>query len=408
MTLSVAIHDMDDILVPAVTLTDTFERSIQEVLNDAGSGTFSVLESHPDLAELTFGRLAMITDSIAATRFGVLIESQERVILEREGLQTRVVRISGRLLPALLEGAVVEPEGGAALHNKTDTRYFNFASPYLDDSGWASAVETPLHYEDPAGNPFGPLPPRNPQGWPDDTAMWIWDRDSGYNGVPPGTVWFRHSFTVGSPFSGGLWVAADDAFEVWLDGQPQFSEGFDTGYLGRGRMQPVSLSAGDHLLAVRAENLNSLKAGLLVSLVELDADGDVVSVITNSSDAWVQVGYTDPPGFTAGEVLDILIYYEAQNGRGGLAGLDTTFGASVTSDSESWPVVPEIALKVGDDYLTVLRQLVPAYIDFKVSLFDEDPTIYLEAYAAGSLGVASGVEYEAGISLAALRVDGEG
>lgn len=116
----------------------------------------------------------------------------------------------------------------------------------------------------------------------DDSALWIWDRDS-RSGAPTGDTYFRKRFTVASLTTARLVVRADDMAEIYLDGQklnvsPSASQASEI---------QVSLSPGEHVIAAKATNTSG-PAGLVLTLV--DGNG---ATIVHTDGTWKVLGYQE-------------------------------------------------------------------------------------------------------------------
>lgn len=102
--------------------------------------------------------------------------------------------------------------------------------------------------------------------------------------------------------------------------------------------------------------------GLLVAVYASTGDG-LGQQLSVSNASWKCLAYpANEPGMTPGEVLGILLV-EAQN-RGALEGLVWTFHPTTDSAGRPWRRVGDISTRVGDDLLTVIRQLGQTYVEF--------------------------------------------
>lgn len=374
-----------------VDLPDSFARRWQDPLNDTGTGKLNLQNDDTALASIPYSAVLRFLDG-GQPRFASLVERKERVSKTQEEEVECVTTISGRGTLAVFEEGIVEPPLGADRTIFADTVHYNFALPAYDDSGWSAAVVNP-------NADYG-----EPDAWPDSTALWIADRVGSTfdptNGPPLGDMYGRKSFTVAGRTVAELWGAADDAYEVWLDGQHQFDEAFDVGYLGQSRLQMVELDAGTHYLAVRFRNMFPNRSGLRMSLLKVDPQTGATTgtILAKTDTSWKCLGYpATAPGFTPGEVIRLLV--EAAQDRGALTGVTLNFDDDDDSAGDPWPVTADISVQVGDDLLTVLRQLCESYVDLRMS-----PTsLELSAYA--TRGESTAVEYDIG-ALTGLHHEG--
>lgn len=373
------------------TLPDSHGRGWQDTLNDTGSGSLTLQNDDPALALVPYG--AVLNFAIdGTTRFSSLVEQKTRVSISQDEEVGEVTTLAGRGTAAIMEEAVVDqPSTAGIVAAFSDNRVFNFASLDLNTTGWTAAVATGLG--------------GRPEGWCDPGAVWIWDRNLVSVNAPGGDVYFRRLFNVAAQVDVEVWAAADDAYDLWLDGAPLLHGG--PVYLGQAaKAGPLTLRAGTHLLAVRVHNANDLKAGLRVSVFTLNTTGgqegvtvdSVSGVPVNTSAGWVILPYPlyggpgsdpKPPGLTAGRILQLLVT-EAQ-ARGALTGVTLGFTATADSAGVAWPVTSDISLAIGVDLLSVLRQLTEGYIDFRMSQSGLTLNAYVNAGSASASVLARAV-----------------
>jgi hypothetical protein len=387
VTLSVAIHELDDLVTPVAELDDTFDRSVTMKVNDAGSGSFSMHLDDPQLAAIDFGRIAMFTHSDSGQRIGVRIEHQQRGVLRENGEFEQTAVISGRGLAALLEGARTYPEGGVDQPQPYHTRLYSFANPAFVPVGWVNAVLTT--------NPYVP------EGWPDPAiGPYIFGENATVSAAPAGPTWLLRTFTVGAEVEATVFASADNWGPLYLDGVPIMEMGaYQSSGYRRTFETDVLLGVGDHVLGARVFNKGSDNhGGLRLAMVESD---DPSTVIVQSDTSWLSLE-GGSPGMNPGEVL-VSWLTEAQ-ARGALPGWTRTFDGDLDSAGNPWAAQREIPIPVGDEGLTVCRSMSSAYIDWRVELDD----LVLHAYVKGGMGAASGVSFVAADSITDLGAEGEG
>lgn len=113
-------------------------------------------------------------------------------------------------------------------------------------------------------------------------AEWIWTPEQKKESVPEGTVYFRKSFQLTAPTAGQITIAADDLYEVFVNGRRigagELAKNLDeydiTRYLQRGR----------NTVAIKVTN-RSGNTGALAARVLVQQDGKWRSYSTDSS--WV-------------------------------------------------------------------------------------------------------------------------
>lgn len=374
----VRVMDRDDPLVEVALLEERAPgAAFQDVLNQPGTGRVVVQNDDPDLGAARYGDLLRF-DVDGLARFLAIAEKRTTTAIARDEEAGQATEISGRGILARWARAVVYPEGGTERFPYGDTRVFNYASPALDDSGWATPVRTTI-----------PVYNRYPNSWPDPDAVFLWDRSNAEEGTPAGDVYFRHHFTVAAAINADVWVDADDEYDLWLDGIPILSDRFSPDTGGQADKTTVILSAGDHLLAAKVRNLNDLKGGLIVSVLQLDDTGTPSTVVTNSAaDGWKMVAYPPaPPGFTPATVIRLLL--EEAQARGGLPGTTLGFTDNTDSNGDAWPEPADLAFPVGTTLLEVLTQIAETHLELRAS-----PSTYrLDAYL--TRGAATDVTFHA-------------
>lgn len=357
-------------------LENSHSRSWQDQLNDCGSGQITLDNDDPDVDACALDTIIRF-DLDGEPAFAFLVEKKVRYSIHDEEEISEVTEIKGRGTLAIWDRIVVYPEAPLDWQPFADDRLFSFASIAFDDSGWAPTVETAGEFV-------------YPDDWPDPAAAFIWDRDLLGVGVyaPAGPVYFRKAFTTVVDQMVELRAAADDAFDAYVDGVRLLSDGpYAT---GRSQSVQFRLSPGDHLLAVRANNANALKAWLLLTLMVANSDGTLGAVVVDTDDTWLCDAYpATPPGFTAGAIIRTL-FDEAQ-ARGAIPDVTLGFTDTLDSDGVAWPDAPDVAFRVGLDGLSALRQLAETYVD----IVHTPDALHLNAYVAGGRGAGTAVALHA-------------
>lgn len=381
-------------------LDQSHHRSWQDVLSDTGSAAVTLDADDPDVSSCGLRSILRFDLDDVSCFAGVITRRVHHTVAQGEE-HDQVVELSGPGTMALWRDLVVYPEADLGWKPFGDDRWMDYTSRAYDSSSWAAPVET-LDDSTSAGAPnvFADM-----VGWPDYGAQWIWDRDvsGAYDPAnplatplaPAGDVYFRHVFTTTDEQLVQIFAGADDAYDLFLDGVRLLTDG--PIYAGQSQRVQIVLSAGDHLLAVKATNSNALKAGLRVTVMTVNPDTTPGTVLAQSSDGWVCLGYpSDPPGMTPGQIIRVLLE-EAQT-RGALPDMTLGFDDDDDSDGTPWPIAPDVALRVGLDGLSMLRQLAETYIDCAMAP-DEHR---LDAWVKGDKGGASGVTLTPGSNLGEL------
>jgi len=380
----------------------------EDPANAYGSAVVTIDGADPAVALLDEGQLIehRLYGQLA---FVSVVEQWEIRQIEQGEEVDELCVISGRSHLSLLELAVVYPllfgtgPGGSV----TIDRAFNWASADFDDSSWVAATELERQ-----GDGVGPQPTfcgsfgANPRGWPDPDSYWIWSQP--YEGnvpgcqvyMPTGTSYFRHDFTVAEPVVARIYVGADNAFEAWLDGmlvyrsEPQPYEAWPTP-----RHFDVALAAGNHTIGIAGTNyvvdfvVGNL-AGIIAAAFEIDPtsnEPDLGELIFRTDDSWLALNYPpSPPGFTPGAVIRLVV--EEAQARGGLVPVTFSFDDSVDSAGQPWPIVTNIATRIGTDVGTfVVSELGETYVDVRM----EPGGYVLDAWVKGTQGETTSVQLDA-------------
>jgi hypothetical protein len=388
------------------TLPNATGHRWQEVLDDCGSWSLELPVGDSALASAIYGTVVrfLVDDDPA---FAGLVEQRElRIVAQGEEVD-EVVVLSGRGLLALWEQAVVYPKGGVDKRPSSDVRPFNWCFPenpfFLQ---WPfvyirhSKIATRINFDPPLYEPWFP-----PKGWPaPDTSAWMWTKNYG-NRTPSGKCYFIYVYNAPSDMDLVIYLAADNRATLFVDGivcmeteqYPAFN--FEECY-----RTVVPITAGRHAIGVEAEVYSQTSNGLYRGMVavsghRLPTDGSALSTATSvfkSDSTWQALDYpTTIPGYTAGGVVYELLLEALA--RGALTGWTLSFDNITDSAGEPWPWMLEEVFQMGQDYLSVLRQLGEAYMDVTV-----DPVgLKLNAYIRNGSGT-SAATYVAGSNLTEL------
>ena len=394
------------------TLTEDFDRSWQDVLNDVGSGQVSLLVGSSDLAMLTPRRIVRCRLG-GVDRFAWVVGGVVDAAPVDAGEESReVVRKTGLGVASLCSKIKVFPEVPLGVATSATYRYFNFASFDYDHTSWTAAVEikqqstVDLIYMLSDGVTPGP------EGWKDGGAFWIWS-SAATGGSPPmpvGSSYFRKIFTLAAETTVAVLISADDGYRVFLDGDLLGEE--TTAFMwGETRRHDATLGAGDHIIAIEGINANRASAAtniaaVICTVVETDGDGSIPdnpTVITHTDDTWKALDYpAEAPTMTPGQIINIIL--GEAHARGRMTHLNQNTTAALDSNGNAWADTVDIGVPVGEtSLLDVLKLLADQdIIDFQVT-----PSLMLEAFNAGTMGAASGVTLARGTNLLDWRVSGE-
>lgn len=376
------------------TLPYAFDHQWQETLNDAGSWSLKMPVDDTAGADATYGRcIRFLVDGQPA--FTGTVETRERVTVAGDEEYGQVLTLSGRGLAARWEDAIVYPLGGVDARPASDVRPVNWcysANPFYGSWPYVHVVHSDIVTKT-STNPLALTPGPPPKGWPAPVeCSWIWS--SNYGSVAPaGKSVFIYVYNAATAQNLQLWLTASHRATLYVDGIVVL-ETPDAPYEAwfEAYRTTVPLTAGYHAIGVEAEMYASpvsgnKKAMIAVSAHKLPTDGSPLSASTSvfkTDSTWQCLDRpTVVPGQTAGGLLQVLLL-EAID-RGGLPSWTLSFDNAVDSAGEPWPAMSEELLQIGQDYLSVLRQLVDAgYIDFTVDAVGQT----LNAYVPGATSTA--------------------
>lgn len=388
------------------TLPYATDHRWQETLNDCGSWSLQLGIDDAALSSATYGTVVRFLVDGDPAFAGVVEQRELRIVAQGEEVD-EVIVLSGRGLLALWEQAVVYPKGGVNKKPSSDVRPFNWCfseNPYFLSWPYVyvrhSAIATRIGVDPPTYEPWYP-----PKGWPSpSSACWMWSKNYG-NVTPSGKCYFIYVYYASTDQDVAIYLAADNRATLFVDGivcleteqYPAFN--FEECY-----RTVVPLTAGYHAIGVEAEvyptSPNGLYRGMVaVSGHKMPTDGSPLSTSTSvfkSDSTWQCLDYpTTIPGYTAGGVLYELLLEALA--RGALTGWTLSFDNLRDSAGEPWPWMLEEVFTIGQDYLSVIRQLGEAYFDITV-----DPVaLKLNAYVRNGSNPTTAT-YTAGTNLTEL------
>jgi hypothetical protein len=384
VTTSLRVYDRaNETLLATLDTTDTngltrapLDVKAQDKLNEAGTGSVTVMADHPAAPVLLGGNVVRFYENETCVWAFTIISSQ---VVEVGEESERQLKVSGVGLLGRWTEALVEPWNANEGRPVSLDRVWNWASPQLDTSGWQDTVYTQTW----ANSQWARLP----EAWPKATPAteWIWSRVES-NVQPVGWSLFRYTRSFASPVTVAIYVAANSTFEVWIDGvlldrepnrQPD-----RTGY-EKSRRYVVPVSVGVHDFAFGVENWGGSEsdnpAGLAASVWAVRGDelDDLLFTSRNDDSDWLCEDYPNPyPGWTPIEILSMCLT-EAQ-ARGELVGW------SIDDNGETYPEIEEFAARVGRPLGTVIDALTATYVDVEV-----DPTDLLLRVWPKDVGVGT-------------------
>lgn len=225
-------------------LPDSIARQFQDQLNDAGSGSITLINGDEALSDIKLGDLVQFL-FYGQVVFTMVIEQIEEHIIDPEEESGEVTNLSGRGINTILEWGLVYPARGPYTLPIEQDRLFNWTSPQYDDRGW---LPPKVLARD--ANPYWADSFQDIFGFP------IWADRPDCDGLfaPPGTVYFRRTFEVPLGINQlHLAYVADNIVNLYLDGQP--IGGVESGPPFHPATVDIDVSAGTHYLAAECVNV---------------------------------------------------------------------------------------------------------------------------------------------------------
>lgn len=240
--------------------------SWQHQAGEDGGGR-ATLNGDVDAALLAERVIVRVNDG-TADRFAFVPTTKLRRQVEGE----TEVELSGPGVRWLLHAAQVLQEDTSDCAEPASARWFGWMSGDYDDSAWDTPVSFGTHLS-------GPFVSARPEGWVDPFAEYIWTDEGAFafGASPPGDVYFRKQFTTATEQDVVICAAADDEFQLFLDGTEIMSTlGGGPYQWERFQQRPIKLCAGTHTLAILGRNLERPLANLnygwvLASLVPMNS-----------------------------------------------------------------------------------------------------------------------------------------
>ena len=420
---------IDDI-APDVELNELLERpyavSWTRQRREPGLASFSLLWNDPQVAKIRQRtRIALVHRSGTVLFSGRVSTIDDDQVELADGLRAAVTyTLEGDLADAAT--VRVRPWSPVVNASRLDlaarpvetTRRIGWRDPIIDDilgSGldgvtWSAATELFL-----ASSQLGPPDGRSghPVGFPQD-AWWIWSEPIGGDGThPQGDRWFHRDFNV-SPSAQGIvvYVAGDDAYDVWLDGiniAATANNDADDAFLKTKRViinRTGAEMGPNHHLIVRALNEGPGTFGDIGGFLCVIREKGTGTLITATSSAW-ECCVTEPGvPVTAGllSMWDEVADRDVANGElSATSYLNWDITNSTGSDGLPVPLVPDAPIPEGSSFGEVLSNLADVWIDYDVPPTLGPPSLKVVA-AAGVPVVGGGTGVGLG-STTTLRIE---
>lgn len=368
-TLELHVYKYDNPTVLIDILPRRTSLSILEELKNSGGGSFTIQVDDPKLVAtpslMDYRNLFKVVLGDTVLGAFVLHHKQRTYADSSEG-SALVYEVSGEGLRSWFRDAALYPFGGLK-KNSADTRTFSFASPqgvWYNAANWVTPYNV-ADYGPAANNPWRYAPAE----WPDvPNAKWIWSQNS-ISGAPAGDNYFRLEFNAPSDAKYSIFLAADDYFEVYLDGALVSSSEYGTAAWTETFRVDQQLSAGSHTLAVRVNNIGGA-AGLIAAVAYFGNPliPSASTLVSYTGDAnWKVSGYpTNIPGWTIGEILLTLLSEAQARSVRFPTWITPTFTAVNDSAGNPWARGLIWTFDTGMSYYDILVRMEEVGADFHI------------------------------------------
>jgi hypothetical protein len=390
--LRITLRRRNDPWRPVLAFDQAKGPQFQDQLNEPGAGSLVLANDDPDLAQVQAGDMVVFeTDGWAA--FTLWVRQWDRVSVAQAEEAAHLTTLSGPGNLAVLEEALVFPSRGPGSWPIEEDRVFSWPAPDFNDGTWVNAREL-ARWSDATFWTVDSQPgsPPAPSNWPDPDARWIWARSATWRWAPDGTCYVRRNFTVPTGVrKAAVYVTCDWQGEIYLDGQHLGSNAWEVADTKFFR-EEIDISPGPHTIAISCANdvdpegdEDHNPGGILCAIFAMGNAG-LGDLIVHSDASWKILEYpATPPGMTPGEAM--LHTLNEAKARGTVNDVTPSFTEQVDSAGQPWPVVGDIATKVGTDLLTFYRELTQTYTDLAMSPAGS----VLYAWRSGTRGRDTGV-----------------
>ena len=353
--------------VEGTTLTEPFDVSWTDPLNNLGRGEFSLFSDDAQASLPSLGDVVTIDKDGVSKVFSFIVEQIRKVDVDSGEASGQIKTFAGRSLAAELERITVYPPFGLITSTSGQTSGKKVSrSPWADDRlfGWPDPVRGALLSQTPtaADNVTLMTGANQPVGWPDSYCYKV-GKAAGAT-----TAYFvaRISETDSTYGRVLVFVNASDECELYWNGvlilQILASEADPT------KTHRVSLEVTPgqpQILSARVRKNTSANALFACAVHEVGSTLNFLLRTRGPEQDWGML--TDPsylPGITPGEIIDqILVEATA---RGVAHGWTTSFTASEDSNGTPWPNIPIWPEQIGTSLTSVLDRLGSSWIDWGV------------------------------------------
>jgi hypothetical protein len=385
--VEVIVYGRDDPLTPLDVLNGRIDPSSTEEHNGLGSGSFKIsitdpkVVANPSLLDERNVYRVKVGDVVVGAFIG---KKKKTEVVSKEAAEELYV-ISGYGLRDWLNDAVVYPQGGLKPSSRT-SRSFNFSSQigaWYKASEWVNVHNVLTVFA--KGSEWGKSPEGFPKipglkaiwGTPATTPASSTDKRRGH---PNGKNYFRGTFTLAKKAQYTLYVAGDDHFKLYVDGEHIASTNITSNGWSSAYQYSMELDAGQHVVGVMVENKYGGPGALAAALYQGEGPKEddneksnseysrnLVWSTGNNNSMWKALPYPKKePAWTAGEIMLTLINEAKARGVKTIGWLNPTFTATHDSRGHLWETLGDWTFGVGDTYNDVLERLEELFVEGRV------------------------------------------
>lgn len=377
----------------------------QDILNETGFAKITFQNDDPDLALIVTPNTLVNFYVLGELAFTTVLETWEAKIYDRDEEKVQATLWNSRGHKALFERGIMYPALMLGSHPIEEDRGFNWSSAIYDDSAWIPATRICSVLDAQTGS----WPLAWDTDFADPGADVVGPSSGSTSTAPTGACYIRQAVEVYAPGTYEIQCLMDNLGELYVDGSLIMSPGQTNENPGQGFLKTakasLELTPGLHSVAMRVFNVANPPSNIADPIgatwtlcIPAAEDGGSPTIIGSceADFAIIEEYPSEPPGMTPGKAI-LVFLGECQvgnllgGGRGALTYISTSFDEANDSNGTPWPVVADIATKVGTTFLTFLRELSATYIDFYMA----PGTLVLDAFIKDSYGTTPGIDFHA-------------
>lgn len=311
---------------------------------------------------------------------GFVIKSRDIPVVSDSEEVGQTISVSGPTVHFVLDNFMVVQDSRLTNYS-TAVRTYSWSSmpgEWYQPSKWSDHINSNSMSNPPGGKkgqsakkrPKYALLKRKKNKWPDTKAQWMWISQQAAQNEghwrPKRKIKGLHYYrTQVSVLHGGkqwrMSVAADDYYEIWLDGELILGGDGSEAYLVF-KQKTVTLDKGNHTIAVFVRDKGKLKSGdnndaFLFTLQQVNKKGKVISTLKRSGSAWQAWHGPNPPGWNRAMILRNTVIEARERNNNTANALSFGFTKDTDSDGNKWRDETNLDVPVGTSVLDLQSQL---------------------------------------------------